>query len=139
MLGSTATARAVVTLILPAYPELDGAERRSVEDDVVRYVAGQIASMPALLQVPFALALLAFEWLPLLRYGRSFRGLTAARQASYVAWWSDARLAPMRDVMKLLRSSSLFVYFDHALVRQHLEAQRPDAVAPPRLARAADE
>ena len=135
--GPAATVHALVTVILPAYPELDAGHRSTVEHDVTRYVARQVQAMPTVLRVPYTFALLAFEWLPLLRYGRPFRRLPSLRRASWLALWSDAPIPPMRDFVKLIRSSSLLVYFDHALVMQRLEAQRQRgraALEPPKAA-----
>jgi hypothetical protein len=119
--GLTATLRAMVALILPAYPELDAAARGRVEHDVTRYVAAQVRSMPGFLRLPYQLALLGFEWLPVVRYGRPFRALPPAARAAYLALWSEAPIAAMRDVVKLIRSSALLVYFDDALVMRRLE------------------
>ena len=61
--GLTKTLQAVVTVILPRYPDLDPGVRAAVEQDVARYVARQIGSMPSFLRIPYRLALLAFDWL----------------------------------------------------------------------------
>jgi len=121
--GLTKTLQAVVTVILPRYPDLDPGVRVAVEQDVARYVARQIGSMPSFLRIPYRLALLAFEWLPLLFYGRPFRALPAARSARYLAWWNDAPILAMRDFVRLIRSSALLVYFDHPAVVQQLAAR----------------
>ena len=114
----------VIERILPDYPLMDAATQRSVHVDVTRYVASQIAGMPGFLRLPYLLALLAFNWLALLRHGRPFRGLSIERQASYLALWNDAPIGPMRDFVKLIRSSALLVYFDHPLVLAQLESER---------------
>lgn len=121
--GLTKTLQAVVGVILPRYPDLDPGVRVAVEQDVARYVARQIGSMPSFLRVPYRLALLAFDWLPLLRHGRPFRGLPPASSARYVALWNDAPVLAMRDFVRLLRSSALLAYFDHPSVVQQLAAQ----------------
>ncbi len=120
----TAILRDIVRLILPAFPEIDCPARKTVEHDVTRYLAVQIQAMPGYLRLPYKLALLGFGLLPFVRYGRCFRGLPASKQASYLALWNDAPVLPMRDFVKLIRSSALLVYFDHFLVIEGLEAQR---------------
>lgn len=119
----TGVLRGIVTLVLPAYPDLDEGARGAVERDVTDYVSTQIASMPSFLRLPYRLALLGFALLPLIRYGRSFKGLPEDRKASYFAWWNDARFSPMRDFVKLIRSTALLVYFDHPLVRERLDRE----------------
>jgi hypothetical protein len=121
--GLTQTLQAVVAAILPQYPALDPAVRAAVEQEVTRYVARQIGAMPSFLRFPYRVALLTFDWLPLLRYGRPFHNLPPARSAGYLAWWNDAPILAMRDFVRLIRSSALLVYFDHPSVVQELEAQ----------------
>ena len=118
--GLTKTLQAVVTVILPRYPDLDPGVRVAVERDVARYVAAFVRGV----QSEGVLAtLLAFDWLPLLFYGRPFRALPAARSARYLAWWNDAPILAMRDFVRLIRSSALLVYFDHPAVAQQLAAR----------------
>lgn len=118
-----ATLRAIVTVVLPEYPDLDAPRRSAIEQEVAEYVATQIRAMPGFLRVPCRLALLSFALLPMLRYGRSFGSLSRARQAAYVALWSDAPPAQMRDFVKLIRGTALLVYFDHPAVRDLLDAE----------------
>ncbi len=119
-----AVLRGIITLIIPAYPDLDTVTRGTVEDDVTRYVVSQIQNMPRFLRLPYQVAVVAFNWLALLRYARLFRRLPADQQDAYLTLWSDGPLGPMRDFIKLIRSLALFVYFDHPLVLQRLEAER---------------
>jgi hypothetical protein len=121
--GETATLRGIVTVVLPAYPDL-AAERGAVEDDVTRYLASQIGAMPSFLRLPYRLALRGFALLPLLRYGRSFHALPSPRRKAYLALWSDAPLTRMRELVKLIRTTALLVYFDHPAVRERLDAER---------------
>ena len=119
--SEVAILRGIVTVILPPYPDLDAATRRTVEQDVTSYVARQIHSMPSFLRLPYRLALFAFAWLPLFRYGHWFGSLPPDRRVSYLASWNDARFAPMRDFVKLIRSIALLAYFDHSLTRARLD------------------
>jgi len=114
----------LVVLIVPAYPHLEAPTRIAVERDVTRYVSSQIQLMPGFLRIPYKLAVAAFNWLALLRYGRTFRHLTADRQEAYLASWGEGPLGPARDFVKLIRSTALLVYFDHPLVLERLEAER---------------
>jgi hypothetical protein len=132
--GQLRVLAAIIRLITPDYPLTDTAHRAGVQDDVTRYVASQIQGMPGFLRVPYRLALFGFAWLPLLRYARPFGRLPADVQLAYLAFWSDAPLAPMRDFVKLIRSSALLVYFDHPLVMERLEAERRQPHAEQRVA-----
>lgn len=127
---------AVVETILPSYPELPAASRIAVTRDVARYVDAQIDAMPPFLRLPYRAALSAFTWLPALRFGRSFGSLSAERRGVYLDWWTDSPIAPMRDFVKLMRSSALLVYFDHPSVRERMEGEE-EADVPPPAARAA--
>ncbi len=115
---------AVIALIIPDDPPVDRATRTAVHIDVTAYVASQIQSMPGFLRWPYQLALVAFNWLPLLRYGRRFVSLGPDAQGAYIGLWEGAPLGPMRDFVKLLRSCALLAYFDHPLLMEHLRAER---------------
>ena len=79
------------------------------------------------MRAPLALALLGFQLLPLARYARPFGALSPAQQARFLAWWSGAPLSAMRDLVKLVRGTALWVYFDHPAV----VAQLPTGVGLP--------
>jgi len=120
----------IVSTLLPEYPALDTDERREVERDVASYVAGQIAAMPTFLRLPYRLAMTAFDVLCVPLHGRRFRSLPKAGRESYVSTWNAAPLPPMRDFLKLIRSTALLVYFDHPAVRQRLGPTDPATLAP---------
>jgi hypothetical protein len=121
---SIATLQGIVATLMPDFPELCAEDRRAIAGDVTHYVAAQIEAMPAFLRIPYRVALLAFELLPVVRYGRPFGRLHPKARDAYLAWWSDAPGAAMRDSVKLIRSTSLLVFFDHPLVRTQLDRQR---------------
>jgi hypothetical protein len=123
--GPDATIAQIVAVVLPDFPPLDGALRDRVRRDVTAYVTRQVSSQPAFMRLPLRLALLGFQLLPILRHGRRFGALSPAQRAAYLAWWSAAPLSPMRDLVKLIRGSALWVYFDHTVVTAHLEAESP--------------
>jgi hypothetical protein len=114
----------ILRLIAPSYPQLEAETQAAVLQDVTRYVASQIQGMPGHLRLPYKLALIAFNWLALLRYLRSFIALPEEAKRAYLAMWNDAPIGPMRDFVKLIRSSGLLVYYDHPLIMQRLEAER---------------
>jgi hypothetical protein len=120
----TAVVSAILRVLEPEYPELDEVERASAHGDVTRYVAAQIQGMPTHLRLPYKLALLAFDCLPLLRHLHRFVSLPAASQRDYLALWTDSPIGPMRDFVKLIRSSGLLVYYDHPLLTRRLVAGR---------------
>jgi hypothetical protein len=108
--------------LLPAFPELDASERSQVEGDLGDFLQGQIRAMPQYLRGPYLLALFGFEYLPLLRYGQPYTALRSTIQERIVRSWSESRIAPMRDFVKLIRTCALFYYLDHSVVRAQLEA-----------------
>lgn len=115
----------IASTLLPDYPHLASDERRGVERDVAAYVAGQIDSMPTFLRLPYRLALVAFDVLSMPLHGRRFRSLPRAARESYASSWNAAPLPPMRDFLKLIRSTALLVYFDHPVVRHRLRTPSP--------------
>lgn len=123
------TVATIVALVIPEFPRLDAPVRAQVQGDVSRYVVDQIGAMAGFLGGPYRLAILGFESLPVLRYGKTFHALPPRRQHAYLAFWSAAPLGPMRDFVKLIRSCALLAYFDHRDVRKVLEAA-PSSAAP---------
>ena len=88
--------------------------------DVCSYVGGQITGMPPYLRWPYQLAITAFDLLPLLRFGSRFVELDRKQRSSYLAVWTDAPIAVMRDFVKLVRNCALLAYFDHPMVHRQL-------------------
>ena len=113
---------ALVESLLPSGPVLAVEDRAGVAADVARVVASQIAAMPTFLRLPYRGALLAFDLLPALRHGRSFRGLEAAERAAWVRRWDERGVGPMRAFVKLVRSCTLFAWYDHPRVAAALAA-----------------
>ncbi len=100
--------------------------RARVQEDATDFVCSQIAGMPSFLRLPYRLALVVFNWLPLLRWARSFARLPEPAKAAYLSFWSDGGISLNRDFVKLLRSCALLAYFDHEEVRRQLViAPRP--------------
>ena len=60
----------LVRSLLPPEPALPLETRTEVESATVGFVAAQARAMPAFVRVPFSIALIAFEWLAIGRYGR---------------------------------------------------------------------
>jgi hypothetical protein len=117
------TVAAIVECLLPAFPVIDGPARQAVLTDVVRFTHGQVQALPEFLRLPYKLAVMGFEWLPMVRWGRRFVRLDAARQTDYVERWSEAKLGAMRGFVKLIRGCALLAYYDHPTLRAVLDAQ----------------
>jgi len=124
----------MLRLITPEVAGLDAGVRARVHEDVVAHVVTQIEQMPSILALPYRLALWAFGLLPVLRYGRTFLGLTPPRQAVYLSSWSNAVIAPARDFIKLIRSCALLAYFDHPQVCEALRSARGESLSRPAAA-----
>src|SRR5262245_27532246 len=85
--GVDATIAQIVVQVLPDFPPLDASLRGAVAEDVVAYVTRQVGSQPTFMRLPLQLALIGFQLLPLLRYGRRFGSLAPAQRAEYLSWW----------------------------------------------------
>jgi hypothetical protein len=114
----------IVRLTVPAYPDLDDQARARVDADVTDFVASQIGALPSFMHLPYRLGITAFQLLSLLRHGRRFAFLPKPAKESYLSFWSDGKIGPMRDFVKLIRSCALLAYFDHPEVRKRLLAKR---------------
>ena len=103
---------AIVHCLLPPFPELPAAERAAVTADVVTLVGAQIAAMPRFLRLPYRSALAAFDLLCVLRYGRPFRALDESRQRAWLEAWDERGVGATHAMVKLVRSCTLFAWFD---------------------------
>jgi hypothetical protein len=112
--------------LLPAFPFLPTPERERVEDELRIFLVEQVRSIPSFLRLPYLMALLLFEWVPLLRYGRPYTALPRPRQERALRTWSRSPFGPCRDLVKLVRSCALFFYLDHPLVHERLRAESRD-------------
>ena len=117
----------VVRLTTPSFPPLDDPARRRVHSRVTAFVTSQIEGLPSFMSLPYRAMLTAFRLLPVLRFGRDFRSLDETTKESYLAAWSDAKLGPCRDFIKLIRSCALLAFFDHPDVVRSLPAGASDA------------
>lgn len=121
-LASRRLVRALVAPLLPLEPRLVDEHRQIVERDVVEFVWAQIGSMPLFLRLPYEAALLGFNCLAVVRYGRVYSALGGERQGGYLLAWSGSRLRLGRDLVKLVRSCALLQFLDHPLVLAQLES-----------------
>ena len=117
---------ALVRTLLPGHPDLDRQQRATVEGAVTDYLEGQLARMSLPVGPLYRIALAAFSLSSVPLHGRTFANLEPGKQERHLRTWSDAPIAAMRDFVKLIRSTALFVYFDHPVVRQALEASSRD-------------
>lgn len=122
--------RSATSALLPATPPLAPDVRTQVANDVAGFVASLIVRMPATLRVPYRVALLAFDTLPVVPHRRSFRGLDPATQQAWLRLWSDRGGTATRSFVKLLRSCALFAFFDHPQVIAALGAAGRPGAAP---------
>jgi hypothetical protein len=107
------TVAGIVACLAPPVPALDAAARAAVLADVTRFVSAQILALPDFLRIPYQLALVGFDWLAVLRWGRPFCALDDERRAAWVALWSDTRLALPRSFLRLIRGCALLAWYDH--------------------------
>jgi hypothetical protein len=120
----------ITALLIPSEPRLPYEVRARVLDDTERFVALQVENIPNYLRVPYLLAVTAFQWLPVLRFGRRFLDLPFESQRACLAMWSEAPLAPMRDFVRLIRNCALLAYYDHPDVCRALGAGRAEPYEP---------
>jgi len=115
--GILALARAT----FPAGVAVDPADLTSRTEDLCR-------AMPWENQLGVRLALGAFEWLALLRYGRPFSALAPERRDAYLHAWTDSRVSLFRLGARLLLTVVKPCHMSRRAVARDLEypAERHD-------------
>ena len=119
-----ATVAAIVACLLPEEPIVDASTRVAVVGDVVAFVASEIAALPEFLRIPYECALVAFELLPVVRWGRLFTALDPERRAAWVDLWSNAKIGAAKNFVKLIRGCALLAYYDHPALAAPLRGMR---------------
>lgn len=133
-LATNRTVAAIAESLEPDFPRLDAAARALVLADVTAFTASQVGALPEFLRYPYRLALVAFEWLAVLRYGRPFVALDAERRRAWVDLWAESPLGATRNFVKLIRSCALLAFYDHPALQDPLNRQvARTARAVPRL------
>jgi hypothetical protein len=117
------TVGAITECLAPTFPVEEPASRAAVLADVTAFVVSQVGALPDFLRYPYRLALFAFEWLAVLRYGRPFAGLDPERRQAWVELWAESPIGATRNFVKLIRSCALLAYYDHPAVQAPLNAQ----------------
>jgi hypothetical protein len=99
--------RAVVTTVVPDAATLDATAWTEVDT----IISGQLAQRPAALRRQLGALLSFVEWLPVLRYGRRFTALDAARRALVLAALERAPALLLRRGIWGLRTLALLGYY----------------------------
>ena len=108
--------RAIGVTVVPEATRLDEAGWSALEGTV----AAALASRPAALQRQFLLFLRIVEWLPVVRFGRRFTRLDAARRTRFLKSLQDAPLLLVRRGMWGLRTLLLMGYYGRPEVRDEI-------------------
>jgi hypothetical protein len=103
---------ALAETIVPGSAALDEVGWAALE----RTVGTAIAARPPRLQRQLRLFLRLIEWLPVLRYGRSFTALGPARRHQFLSALENAPLLLVRRGFWGLRTLILMGYYTHAQV-----------------------
>lgn len=106
---------------VPDVPALRPEERAAVLDELAVFVTDQILSMPRYVLAPYLVGLLAFGYLPVVRYARPFARLSPSRQRRIAGNWNESRIGLKRNCVKVVKACAVFYYLDHPLVRARLE------------------
>jgi hypothetical protein len=99
--------RAVVTTVVPDAATLDAATWTEIET----IISGQLAQRPAALRRQLGALLGLVQWLPVLRYGRRFTALDAARRTRVLAALERAPALLLRRGIWGLRTLALLGYY----------------------------
>ena len=99
--------RAVVTTVVPDAAALDAAGW----SEIATIISGQLAQRPPALRRQLGALLGLVQWLPLLRYGRPFTALDAARRTRVLATLERAPALLLRRGIWGLRTLALLGYY----------------------------
>lgn len=106
-------------------------------DRSVEFVEGQLAALPWMMRLATEAGLLSFRLSVWLSCGHSFESLPLRERARALRAQMNTRLAPLRYLVRALRSLSLLAFFEppaigRARVPRVVDPARPLPVPPPR-------
>jgi gluconate 2-dehydrogenase subunit 3-like protein len=102
--------RAIAQTVVPEATRLSDADWAAVETIVER----ALAPRPPRLRRQLVVLIRLLQWLPLLRYGRPFTALDAARRTQFLEHMQDAPLLLLRRGFWGLRTLALMGYYARA-------------------------
>ena len=104
-----------------ALVELDETVRPQVSADVTSFVGEQLAALPLRLRLLFEIGMLGFRTLVLGATLRPFTALPAERRVVIFETWAYGRLAPARQLFRLVRTTALLACYEHPAMLSALE------------------
>jgi hypothetical protein len=106
----------VETLVPEGFRPPDATVALQVLDDVTAFVTAQVHMLPRRLHAAFVLGLVAFALWARLRGPRGFAAQPRAVRVALVNAWAFGGWAPGRKLFRLIRSTALLAFYEHALV-----------------------
>jgi hypothetical protein len=113
-----AALRPLIDEVLPAYPPLEPARRRTVVDAITPLVAEHLEGLPTALRLGVWAAVTSVDAAPLVLTGRRLRALAPAARGALVR--AARRAPPAATLLTLVQSVALLHFHEHPLVREAL-------------------
>ncbi len=98
---------AIAARVVPEMAGLDAGARH----EALALIEHQLAGRPATMRRELALFLSVIRWAPVMRYGRPFDRLDAARQDAVLGWLEDAPVAKLRSGFWGLKTLAFLAYY----------------------------
>jgi len=96
-------------------------ERERVASIAADFVQGQLESLPAHVRIVFSLGMLAFRLFVRARYLSNFCRLPLDKRSAIVSDWAYGRVAVVRQLFRVVRSSALLAFYEIPDVRAALD------------------
>lgn len=123
----------LIEATVPA-PLTDPAQAQQVNDEVARFVEGQLGALPTLFRLAFAAGMRGFRMHTVLRTCHSFCALPLQARTAQVERWAYGRFALGRQLFRVVRSTALLAYYEHPLVTRALGLEEGSVAPRPALA-----
>ena len=103
----------VAQIIVALLPAKDDIQQNSMDPvDVARFVQGQLNVLPTRFRCLFALGMLGFSVVTMVRFARPFTRLSPEKQRAWVNQWAYGRVRFARQLFRVLRSTALMAYYE---------------------------
>ena len=116
-LRSTAYYHALVETVIHGSVLSDHATSSAIVGEVANSLQQQIRLVPQPIRLAVRVALISFSCEAILYHRKTFRSLSLEDRKKHLLRWESSRIRGKRDIVRFVRSMSLFNFYDHPDVR----------------------
>lgn len=92
----------------------------STIEEVANSIEQQVQLLPTPLRKAVNFALIVLNYEAIIYHRKTFRGLSLETRKVYLRRWETSQIGARRDLVRFVRSMSLFNFYDHPDIREKI-------------------